>query len=151
MRGEKIYLDSSAIVKRYVKEPGSDYIRDLYLKSYSKDVILSYSIWNIGEVLGTLDRARLIGRIDDETYMILKRRFILETRRAMKLGSLLIIPIKINIFVESWRLIEKYHIYIADAIQVASAKYMNIFKFLTGDKRLHEIAIQEGLKSKYIG
>jgi hypothetical protein len=71
MREEIIYLDSSAMVKRYIKEPGSDIVKKLYLKTYSGESILSYSIWNIGEVLGAFDKAREIGRVDNETYDII--------------------------------------------------------------------------------
>ncbi|RLF13964.1 MAG: PIN domain nuclease [Thermoprotei archaeon] len=151
MKEHIVYLDSSAIIKRYIKEPGSDYVRKTYLKCYSGDITLSCSIWNVGEVLGAFDRAKIIGRIDDETYTIVKRRFLLEVRRMARLGSLLIIPLKIRILKESWKLVEKHHIYEADAIQIASAKYVNSIEFLTGDRRLHEVALKEGLKSKYLG
>ena len=62
MRERIVYLDSSAIVKRYIREPGSDAVRKVYLKAYSGEVILSLSVWNIGEVLGAFDKARRIGR-----------------------------------------------------------------------------------------
>ncbi len=32
MKEQIIYLDSSAIIKRYVKEPGSKVVRSIYLK-----------------------------------------------------------------------------------------------------------------------
>lgn len=56
MKEQIVYLDSSVIVKRYVEEPGSNIVRELYLKAYSGEVILSYSMWNIGEVLGAFIR-----------------------------------------------------------------------------------------------
>lgn len=55
-----VYLDSSATVKRYVEEPGSDDIRSLYESTYDGNVKLIFSIWNIDEVLGVLDKARTI-------------------------------------------------------------------------------------------
>jgi predicted nucleic acid-binding protein len=45
----------------------------------------------------------------------------------------------------------KYHIYVADTLQITSAKTINNSKFLTGDKKLAEIAEQEGLQATYIG
>ncbi|GBC71828.1 hypothetical protein HRbin02_01616 [Candidatus Calditenuaceae archaeon HR02] len=150
MRGGVVYLDSSAIVKRYIKEPGSNVVRELYIRAYSGDVTLSYSIWNVGEVLGALDRAKSIGRIDDEKYDISKRRFLTETRRMLKLGLIIMVPLKMRILGESWELIEKHHIYAADAIQITSSKYVNASQFLTGDKRLHEVAVEENLNSKYL-
>ncbi len=151
MEGQTIYLDSSAIVKRYVKEPGSDTVRILYLKAYSGELILSYSIWNIGEVLGVLDRARIAGRLSDKTYRVVRRRFLLETRRMARLGLMIVIRLKAGILKESWRLVEKYYIYEADAVQIASAKRINATRFLTGDEKLHKIAAKEGLNSLYVG
>ena len=142
-----VYLDSTAIVKRYIKEPGSDTVRMLFLKAYSGEVSLSFSVWNIGEVLGALNRAKRIGRIDEEAYLITRRRLLLETKRMMKLGMAVIAPIRTKTLIDTWRLIEKHHIYEADALQVATAKQLKAKLFITSDKRLHEIAKAEGLKS----
>ncbi len=151
MRGRVVYLDSSAIVKRYVREPGSDVVRRLYLRAYSGDVVVSYNVWNVGEVLEVFDRARRAGRVDDEAYRVVRRRFLLETRRMVRLGVALVVPLKLRILREGWKLIEKHHIYEADAVQIASAKHVSASQFLTGDKRLHEIALREGLNSTYLG
>ena len=151
MREEIVYLDSSAIVKRYIEEPGSDVMRSLYLKAYSGDVKLSYSVWNIGEVLGAFDRARTTGRIDEEAYKVVKKRFLLETRRMARVGLAIVVPLSLRILKEGWRLIEKHHIYEADAVQIASAKYVNASQFLTGDRKLYEVAVREKLSSTYLG
>ena len=149
--GEQIvYLDSSAIVKRYVREPGSDTVRKLYLKAYSGEATISFSIWNIGEVLGALDRAKIAGRLGSKEYLLARKRFLLETRRLVKLGQLLVVPLKTRIIRESWKLIEKHHIYEADAIQITTAKYINAAQFLTGDRKLHEIAENEEINSTYL-
>ncbi len=81
MSEQVAYLDSSAIVKRYVREEGSDVVRGLYLKAYAGEVILSYSTWNIGEVLGAFDKAVRLGRVSSEAYSLVRRRFLLDTRR----------------------------------------------------------------------
>lgn len=96
MRGQTVHLDSNAIVKRYIKEPSSNYVREIYLKCYSGDLTIAFSIWNIGEVLGVLDKARITGRLDEEAYSITRRRLLLETRRMIKLGILSIIPLRIE-------------------------------------------------------
>jgi len=146
-----VYLDSTAIIKRYVKESGSDVVRKVYVKAYNGEHRISFNLWNIGEVLGVLDRARRINRINDDEYLLLRRRFLLETRRLFKLGILVLVPLKIKILRETWKLIEKHHVYEADAVQIVSAKHVKTTDFLTGDKRLHEIAVKEGLNSTYLG
>lgn len=146
-----VYLDSSAIIKRYVKEVGSNIVRQFYRRAYAGEVKISFNIWNIGEVLGALDRARNIGRLNDENYIIARKRFLSEVRRMIKLNLLVLIPIRGKILVNIWGIIEKHHIYQADALQISSAKYINCTSFLTGDKKLHEVALNEGLNSTHLG
>ena len=150
MKGQVVYLDTSAIIKRYIKELGSDFVRNTYLKAYSGELILSYSLWNIGEVLGVFNRARNTGRLDSGTYNTVRKRFLLETRRMLRIGLAVVVPLKARIIMNSWELIEKHHIYEADAIQISSARNVNASKFLTGDEKLHEIAGKEGLESVYL-
>ena len=147
MKEQKIYLDSSAIVKRYVREPGSKAVREVYLRALSGEIALSFSIWNIGEVLGVLDRARNTGRLGDKEYLLARKRFLLETRRLVKIEQLIIVSLKTRVLKESWKLIEKHHIYQADALQIVSAKAVDATQFLVADKRLHATALSEGLNS----
>ncbi len=150
MKETTIYLDSSAIIKRYVYEPGSDIVRGIYKKAYTGDLKIAYSVWNIGEVLGAFDRARRLGRITSDEYKLIKGRFLGETRRIVKLGIGIIQPVKLSILQNSWKLLENYHIYIADALQIASAKKVGANKFLTGDGKLHKTALAEGLPSYWL-
>lgn len=144
------YLDSSSIIKRYVKESGSEIIKNIFLKAYSGELTLAFSSWNIGEVLGAFDKAKVQNRLDQEKYIILRKRFLLETRRLVKLDRLLLIPLRMRILFESWKIIEKYHVYQADALQIVSAKNVNATQFLVSDKKLHEIAEMENLNSIYV-
>ena len=47
-----MYLDSSAIVKRYIIEPGSLAVDEVSHRAESREAIAAFSLWNIGEVLG---------------------------------------------------------------------------------------------------
>lgn len=147
MKEQRIYLDSGAIVKRYVREPGSEVVREVYLRALTGETTLLFSIWNIGEVLGVLDRARNTGRLRRKEYLLARKRFLLESRRLTKIGQLEIVPLKTSILKESWKLIEKHHIYQADALQIVSAKAENATQFFVADKRLHDAALGEGLNS----
>lgn len=150
MSGKIAYLDTSAIIKRYVDEPGSDVVRSLYKRCYFGELRISFSIWNVGEVLGVIDRARMLGRIREEDYLITKKRFLAETIRLVRLGILLIVSMRRSILRDSWRLIERYHIYQADALQVASAKSVKAEQFFVADRKLHEVALKEGLNPTYL-
>ncbi len=101
--------------------------------------------------MGVIDRARMRKLITDEEYRIIKLRFLRETLRLSRLGILMLIPIKLLILRDAWAMIEKYHIYQADAIQVATAKSVGANEVITADKKLHQILINEGLSTKYIG
>ncbi len=151
MKERITYLDSSAILKRYVKEAGSDIIRHLYRRAYAGEVKISFNIWNIGEVLGVLERARTIGRLDNESYITARKRFLLEVKRMIKLNILTIIPFRGKILLDTWGILEKHHINQADALQLASAKHIDCIRFFTGNKKLHDIALKEGLNSTYLG
>ncbi|WP_243678780.1 type II toxin-antitoxin system VapC family toxin [Vulcanisaeta distributa] len=90
--------------------------------------------------------------ITDNEYETAKLRFMRETLRLVKLGVLMIIPIKLSILRSTWSIIEKYHIYQADAVQVASAKFIGANEVVTADRKLYQVLINEGgLNAKYIG
>jgi len=54
-------LNTNAIVKRYVLERVTNVIKALYLSAWNSEVKLSFSLWNIGEVLGVLSKYRQKG------------------------------------------------------------------------------------------
>ncbi|HID42192.1 MAG TPA: PIN domain-containing protein [Archaeoglobaceae archaeon] len=51
-----------------------------------------------------------------------------------------------NLIAESIPLIFNYHIYVADAIQICSCKQEKCNLFVTFDKKLREIAMDEGIE-----
>lgn len=145
------YLDSSAIVKRYVAEHGSDVVQELYDRAYSGDIRLSFSTWNIGEVLVVLDKYRRRDWLDEASYRKARQQFLSDTLRLLKLSLLKIMPVKARVLVQCWRLIERYHIYEADALQILSSKNIGADRLYTGDKLIHEIALKEGVNCQYLG
>jgi len=146
-----VYLDSSAIVKRYVLETGSNIVKEVYEKALNGELEVSFSAWNIGEVLGVFDKYLMRKWLREEDYKLARFQFISETLRLVRLKLVKIIPVRTKLLVSSWKLMEKYHVYEADALQIVSAKYANADQFLTGDKRLHEIATEERLNSVCLG
>ena len=73
---EKVaYIDTSAIVKRYVYETGSEFIRAQYKDAYLGKVLLSFNVWNIGEVIGVFDRAHRQKRITSKQLNEVMGRF----------------------------------------------------------------------------
>jgi len=145
------YLDSSAIVKRYILESGSEILHEIYYKALNGELVISFSIWNIGEVFGVFDKYYRRGWLSKEDYEKAKYRFIGETIRLLRLKVLRVVPVKTKLLITAWRIIEKYHVYVADALQIVSAKYVKANKLYTGDKQVHEVATKEGIESMYLG
>ena len=56
MSVESIYLDTSALIKRYILEEYSEHVDRLYREAHAGRVRIGFSIWNIGEVAVVLDK-----------------------------------------------------------------------------------------------
>ncbi len=144
------YLDSSAIVKRYLREAGSDIVKELYMGAYNGELAVAFSIFNIGEVLSVFDKvSRKLN--DERLYATLRRMLLSETRRMVRLKICHVIPLTLGILKTSLDYIEEFHLYIADTIQLASAKRINATDFYTGDRKLCEAASDVGLNCVYLG
>ncbi len=149
---EKVaYLDSSAIVKRYVYETGSEFIRTQYNEVYLGNVLLSFNVWNIGEVIGVFDRAHRQKRITSKQLNEVMGRFSNETARLKKIDRIRIITLSESILESSWDVVIKHHIYVANALQIISAIEVGCNEFYTGDEKLHKLALSSGLNSIYLG
>lgn len=141
------YMDTSAITKRYVHERGSDEVDTLYRAAEQGRITLCYSVWNIGEVLGAIDRQKTRGNLTQLHRDAALFLYFKENEKLTRLNSLIIIPMTNRILVGSWRIIQEQHIYAADAIQIASAAQTGSSLLLTADKRLAEAASNHGLRA----
>ncbi|ASJ12526.1 type II toxin-antitoxin system VapC family toxin [Thermococcus thioreducens] len=151
MTGKNVYLDSSAILKRYISEKDSEVVRDLFRDAYRGEIKLAFSFWNIGEVLEVFDKKLRRGELSKKNFNFLKKGFLAEIKRFTRLGVLEVVPVHSLILADTWKLIEKYHLYQADALQIASAKYAGAERFYTADKRLYNASIDEGLSAVLLG
>ena len=132
----KVYLDTSALVKRYVEEDGTEIVDELFDKAYKNEVILVTSQFNIGEAAVVFDKyERKININAKEVF----KTMINELYVLAKLGNFTLVPISYDIISDAINLIFEHHIYVADAIQLASFKYEKCREFITFDKKLLEI------------
>ncbi len=145
MEEKNAYLDSSALLKRYLAEDGTDIVDELFKEAEMKNTVLYLSIWNIGEVVGVLDKRGKAGeqkRISD---------FLNEVKRLAGASSLKTVEITLPILFDSISIVIAYKVYIADALQIVSCKHSKCQKFFTGDRKLHNAAKREGLDSVFLG
>ncbi|WP_258871933.1 type II toxin-antitoxin system VapC family toxin [Pyrobaculum aerophilum] len=54
----RLYLDTSALVKRYVKEEGSEEVRKIFISAYNGDALLYTHLFNVGEALSAIHKSR---------------------------------------------------------------------------------------------
>ena len=146
MAEPKIYLDTSAIVKRYLEEIGSDIVDKVYELAERGKAILISSIWNIGEVLGVFTKRSRdeLTKKEFETYVV---DFLLETLKLIKMNSFFFIPVLSHVLFDAFKLVLKYHIYEADALQIATSRLVNSDVFLSADQSLVNIAKNENIKA----
>ena len=137
-----MYLDTSAVVKRYVAEEHTDKLDELYGKAHAGQLVLGFSAWNVGELAVVLDKYEKRGLLTNAKALFGK--FVGETRLLMKLGQLKLVPLSFQVIASAVAYVFKHGIYVADAVQLVSAKGFDAF--LTYDKKLAQIARVEGMK-----
>ncbi len=106
-----------------------------------------YSAWNIGEVIGALDERHQRGRLTDPEYTAAILNFSEETLHTSRAGLVKIVPVAGKLLTQSWQILQRAHIYEADALQIVSCKDENCDIFLAEDRRLRQTAKAEGLNS----
>lgn len=144
MQEQKIYLDSSALVKRYVKEEGTDIVDGIFKDANLRNAIIYISLWNIGETIGVFDR------YDRQKIVKLNEvldKFLNEVKRLSSDGLFEIVDINSALIEEAIGYVIRYHIYIADALQIASCKSKNCNRFFTSDRNLNVAAKKEKIES----
>jgi len=146
MEGNLVYMDSSATLKRYLKEEGTDVVDSLYRRAEKGEVTLCFSVWNIGEVIGVLDRYLSRGLISVEEFKEALGLFYGETEKHVRLGSLIVEPMGHEVLTDSWSLLLKHHIYVADAVQLSTALKLQSNIFISSDKQLAQKAADEGFE-----
>lgn len=145
---EVYYLDTSALVKRYVTELGSDVVDGIFSSAYRGVSMISLSYWNIAEATVVFDKYER--RFDLDAKKLL-RSLLREMKTLTRLHRLIVIGVSPSILREAVKLVLKHHIYVADALQITSAITSKSTTFTTGDRDLAEIAKAEGLKAMYLG
>ncbi len=122
-------------------EPGTPSLDHLFGRAREKQKVeIVFSGWNIGELIGTLDRRHEQKRLSDAELSSAIQNFSEETLQMAENGSIRITPITGRLLTESWRIITREHVYEADALQIASCKAEGCDIFLTADRQLLDAA-----------
>ena len=132
-----IYLDSSALLKQYYNEPGSETIRQIF-QEVRRIATASFSY---AEVFSALNRKRREKAIDNHRYRLAARAFEEDWRH------LVAVPISDEVLARARTLLERYPLRAGDALQLASALLCaeaTDVEFASADQRLTQAASAEG-------
>ena len=151
MRGSQLvvydeicYLDTSALVKRYVEEHGTEVIDNIFKDAYRGIKTISFSYWNIGEAVVVFDKYERIAGLNAKKLL---KDMLREIKTLTRLHRIILVGVDPTILRKSIEIVLKHHIYIADALQIISAKKSRSTLFVTADKELARIAETEGLNT----
>ncbi len=140
------YLDTSALVKRYIAEPGSQWVQDLYLQP---DSLVVTSLLTLVEAAAAFGRKWRMGDIDREAY----RQALSRLRQEFYRGHVVldVEPAMVDVAVT---LTERHSLRGYDALHLAAALYtgrqMRLRRqvqviFVSADRALLAAAAAEGL------
>lgn len=142
-----VYLDSSAVTKRYVLEPGTEHLDGLYHRAEAGGLGLAFSLWNVGEVARALMRAQATGRLESDEVREVLWNFLRETRKMRLLGALRVVPVRGDLLAEAVALLLRRGLSQPDALQIATSRDLAAEAFVAADRRLLEAARAEGLRA----
>ncbi|MFQ5694586.1 MAG: type II toxin-antitoxin system VapC family toxin [Terriglobia bacterium] len=145
-----IYLDASALVKRYVQEPGSEAI-DL---RFARAERIHTSLLSYAEVLAALGRKYHRGELQSSAFRRARDKFLRDFVLLLD-----VLDMDTTTLVALPGLVERYPIRGADAVHLSSALWLRdmvlmvpefaagnvAVEFCTSDRRLSEFARDSGL------
>jgi predicted nucleic acid-binding protein len=141
------YLDASALVKRYVDEAGSDWVRQIAAPGRDSGVFVSQMV--ILEVISAFARRMREGSLAPLEFATVRDALWADCFRDYS-----IIPVSQSLIELACALLEKHPLRAYDATHLATALHVQQFldvqaypslKFVSADDRLNVAAEREGL------
>jgi len=143
----KLYLDTSVILKRYITEQGTKATDEIFDNAETGEITITFSLWNIGEALGVLDEKLRKGWLTQKEFNQTLSLFADELIKLTRSKNLEILPVETAILTNAWNMITNYHMYEADALQIATCSYSHSDVLLTNDEKLAQSGRKAGLKT----
>ncbi len=147
MNGKTVYLDSSALAKRYLAEEGTEAIDSLYRRAEAGGLQLAVSLWNIGEVLSAIARALRLGWISEDEARKASWALLRETLKFRGLGRLWTVPVRGDLLADAVPLLFRQGLTQPDGLQIITCKDVRADTLVSSDRRLLRAATQEGLRA----
>ncbi len=142
-----IYIDTSAFVKRYHIEAGSEKVNNIFREGMNGKRTIYISYWVISETINAIDKHRNRKEFtEDELKKILGAIFY-DIHTGIKRGFLIVSEMTPEILRASWDYIINEHLSAGDALHLATALYHGCTDFMASDKRLLKVASKMGLNT----
>lgn len=136
----RIFFDSSALAKRYIREKGSSTVEQILRKTSS----LGLSVLCIPEVISAMNRRKKESLITEAEYHLTKQALLQDASDADIIN---LIP---RIVGKTIFLLETEDLKTLDAIHVASALEWKAELFVSADVRQSKAAQNAGLKTEVV-
>ena len=134
----RVYLDTSALAKRYVQEPGSEDLEQLFSRDVKEAVVSTLTLPEFGAALGRKVRDREINRKSASAAM---EEFDRDWQEAFAL-----VPVTTEIAEFAAELAFKYPLKGSGAVHLATAMLSRVDLFVTSDRQLLGVCEKAGLK-----
>lgn len=139
-----VYLDTSILVKRYVKEENSNIADHYFHQAQRGETILCLSEINLGEAAVVFDKySRRMGIDARRQLQTMLNEFSLLERSS----SIEIYPVSSQVIRRATKTVLEQHIYIVDAIQLETCIEAGEAVFCSADQELNETARKLGIKT----
>ena len=131
-----VFLDSSALAKRYVEEPGSDRVEEILSSASS----LGVSVISLPEVVSALCRRRREGKLSRQQYSKAKQAL------SDDIADASVVNVTERVVSRAVDLLESWPLRSSDSLQVASATEWLAELFVSADERQCAAARGYGLQ-----
>lgn len=140
----KYFFDTSAIVKRYHREDGSDFIDRLFTEADAEFVISDISIIEFYSALSLKVR---VGEIDEDNFMSLRKLFSQDIKRGLYEVAEFSNAEKLELTRLLLKYAKKHSLKTLDAIQLSVVKLINepeVKAVVCADEKFCKITALEG-------
>jgi len=142
-----VYLDTSALVKRYIQEPGTVAVDVIFDRASDGSLTIATSAWNMGEAFGVFNHRRVRKLLTEHEFRVAVQSLIGEFLRLIGTGALQVHPVRVSLLMETWPLVLSQHLYQADALQIATCNGSQSKVLITSDERLRRASEEVGLRA----
>ncbi|MCL4349973.1 MAG: type II toxin-antitoxin system VapC family toxin [Candidatus Thermoplasmatota archaeon] len=144
MNASHVYLDTSILIKRYVKEENSDIADTYFHKAHQGETVICISEINLGEAAVVFDKySRKMG-IDAGSRL---QTMLSELGLLERSSTVEIFPVSSQIIRKAVKTVLEQHIYIVDAIQLETCIEAGRAVFCSADKELNSTARKLGIET----